>query len=226
MTRSLRVAIPLALILAIFLTLIACTTDPPSQNRTASNQANQAESEAAKSVAAPQCNPDDAPGVRVDALKKHFLRHGTNDADLERQRANGYYKVDFVTRGDAVVLQVQGRVTGEGEDGPGPSAPKASKLKHLIQKLDWYMKKGCADIASFEKLSASTATGFEWSICESPEEPCESGRCALPGQCKRNGNNNTGNVMNGNTNLQPLANTGANANSNSTSNRTSNSASP
>lgn len=199
MSRSIGVAIPLSLVLLTFLAFIACSPEPANVNKPAANVTDSAQITAA-TFQPPQCNPSSPASNRANDMSLHFAQHRTGDPDLERQRQHGAFRVDFVTRGNRVILRLVGRISAN--DQPGGAGPKPT-LKTLMDRLDWYLKKGCADEIRFSDDMAASSMGFEWIICGDGQVSCPDGSCAAPGSCpmKR---------------TDPPANSNANVNSNAT----------
>jgi hypothetical protein len=214
MNRLLRTAIPLTLLVATFLNFIACSEGPANTNQNSVNKgspATNSEGNTAVALAAPKCNQTN-PADRAQALNDHLRDNGLGDRDLERQRGNGKaFTVDFVVDGNEVVMKVKGKLAG-GSDDPGDDPDP--KMKHLLDRLDKYMKRGCADRSSFEGYAAGTSFGYE--ACPYPSMPCDDGTCncrkdengnIVPVNPATNGNSNSGSNSSGNTGSNQGSNT-------------------
>ena len=223
MNRSIAVAIPLALVLLMFLVFIACTPGPANQS--AANASNRAESAALLPGGPPRCDPNANATDRAAAMNLHFSdanNANTGDQEIDRQRGGGF-NAQFDVVGNAVVMRIKGRIASKEQGGPKP------KLQQLINRYEWYLKKGCADRISFESAApAMTSAGFEWTICDGTQVTCPNGTCAnsaseCPTLMPRESPTPTNDAnANANRPLTPNSNANGNSNTNSNSNRSSN----
>ena len=215
MSRSLRTATLLTLLAIAFLTFVACSEGPTNTNQSSANKsspANTSEENTAVALAGPKCNQNANVADRAKAVNDHLRVNGLGDRDLDRQRGNGKaFTVEFVVDGNDVVMKVKGRLAGGSEDSDDDPDPK---MKHLLDKLEKYMKRGCADRSSFEGYAAGTS--FEYIACPFPSLPCDDGTCAcrkdengniVPVNPASNGNSNSGSNSSGNTGSNLSSNT-------------------
>lgn len=227
MSRSIRVTLPLALVLVSFMVFIACTSGPTNSNQTPTPvNANRADTASlAPSGTRPQCDPTANANTRARAMNAHFSdanNANTGDPDIDKQR-EGAFNIEFVDVGNEVVMKVTGRIASK--DQPGAAPPKPS-LQQFIMRYEWYLKKGCADRVSFESGSAVKAAGFEQILCDGSQVTCPNGTCAnSAGECPRIPRATpTPGEANVNVNTRVSnSNAGGNTNSNSNVNRSSNS---
>lgn len=218
MNKSIRVAIPLTLTLLVLLGLFACTQGPAPSNQSNQRAANtglQSTETPGILLPPPPCDPSKPAADRARDLNNHLNQHGLGDVDLEKQRGPGKaFLVEFVAQGNEVVMKVRGRIAG---GSPSNGADAKPKMKHLLDAVDKYMKRECAERATFEGL---TTTSFEYEACPFPSQPCPDGSCACPpadGSIPRT----NGNSANGNSSSN--SNTGSNnSNSNTRTNSNSN----
>ncbi len=214
MNRSIGVTIPLALVLLAFLVFVACTPDAGNSARNTTGNREETVA-AAPPPNQPNCKPNDPAANRARDMNQHFSQNAnTGDKDVDDQRGPNFL-VEFDVEGKLVVARLKGTLVSK-ENG-GALKPR---LHTLVNHLEKYIKKGCADLISFETKpnQATSLRGFEWVLCEGGEVQCPNGRCSVQGQCILDANSNVSNRSNSNAARPPsVSNTNNSSNSNTNS---------
>lgn len=175
--------VPLSII-ALSIFIIGSCSDP---NRKTDAPANTSDI-STDTAAVPQCNSGQLPQERADYLNTFIKRRGVKDRDVELQRgADKAFQIDFFVEDNRVVMRVRGRLAGAEPQGGGEPKPK---IQHLLNDIDLYIKRGCADSLIFQSgtpLQAeptpsaspgiSSRTSFDFEACPFPSRPCTDGSC-------------------------------------------------
>lgn len=179
--------------------LLSLSCKDTSQNNTMSNttanntvanvnQNNSVQNSESVSTLAFDCNGTNE--QKITKVNAKMLQNIQGDLDLQKQYSNGKFNFNVAENSGNVVLYIWGRVHTEKED----------KVDDLNKTFKKFVKKGCVAKVIFgepAKDKATTSQGFEYSLCEYPNEVCSNGECRLGCLVKiednTNANSNMGN---------------------------------
>jgi hypothetical protein len=196
--RSVRIALTLVILLAIWMVVFACNSSPDVAKGPGASSTD------TMALAADDPCDGTTNANRVEALQNYLTNGNMKDNRLNEQRnVNRYFAFNAQaynanTDGNVKVLvRVYGRVVGQDDDDNN----KPPKMKNFLKFLEKGMRKGCIDRVSFEPMPNANSSplpersqgdstplalsdpGFEWQSCVHPEFPCDTARCSVGQQC-------------------------------------------
>jgi hypothetical protein len=175
----------------------------------------------------PQCDPLLPAATRANNLTGHLRKHGVTDKDVDLQRGSDRaFQIEFIPDGERVIMRVKGKLAGAEQQGGAPPKPR---MQDLLNEVDKYIKRGCADSLIFQggdpmpgpTPSASpsgittTFSRFDYVTCPFPQRPCSDGSC----DCSKRTGGDESKLSGSNSPTSTSANT-ANAGASPASNKT------
>lgn len=201
-SRSIKVALPMTVVLAVFLSILSCGPGPQNTNQNLNQNQNQngIETKTAAVAFDSACDEGDIETRRQSAQDK-IDRELAGDDELK----DGRVKILVKTVGTSYLeALVEGRAAGDDE------------LEDVSRILRKFMKRKCVLRVSFVPTgtippftSSVRGESFEWNACEWPTVACPNGECAssCPSLSPQANNNSNGN-KNTNTNTNSNSNRG------------------